>query len=111
MNDTNQNYRFAFSQSTTDGRDDQRNYSEVHFNTKRGRARKLDGIEKETFGRNRINIAIANDIHSKKRSPHLYNPKEEGLGGYDMHYINAYSKNKKDQKCQSLSNIIERKAA
>ena len=25
---------------------------------------------------------------------HLYNPKEEGLGAYDVHYINAYKKNK-----------------
>ena len=25
---------------------------------------------------------------------HLYNPKEEGLGSYDVHYINAYKKNK-----------------
>ena len=26
---------------------------------------------------------------------HLYNPKEEGLGNYDIHYINAYNKTKK----------------
>ncbi|WP_269606422.1 hypothetical protein [Prochlorococcus marinus] len=26
---------------------------------------------------------------------HLYNPKEEGLGSYDVHYINAYKKNNK----------------
>tara|TARA_B100000214_G_scaffold299613_1_gene229789 strand:- start:257 stop:418 length:162 start_codon:yes stop_codon:yes gene_type:complete len=25
---------------------------------------------------------------------HLYNPKKEGLGSYDVHYINAYKKNK-----------------
>ena len=25
---------------------------------------------------------------------HLYNPKKEGLGSYDVHYINAYRKNK-----------------
>ena len=24
----------------------------------------------------------------------LYNPKEEGLAGYDINYINAYKKNK-----------------
>lgn len=30
---------------------------------------------------------------------HLYNPKKEGLGSYDVHYINAYKKNKnKKQK-------------
>tara|TARA_B100000945_G_C20085417_1_gene458741 strand:+ start:346 stop:507 length:162 start_codon:yes stop_codon:yes gene_type:complete len=26
---------------------------------------------------------------------HLYNPKEEGLGSYDVHYINAYKKAKR----------------
>ena len=25
---------------------------------------------------------------------HLYNPKKEGLGSYDLNYINAYKKNK-----------------
>ena len=25
---------------------------------------------------------------------HLYNPKKEGLGSYDVHYINAYKKDK-----------------
>ncbi len=25
---------------------------------------------------------------------HLYNPKSEGIGTYDVHYINAYTKNK-----------------
>ncbi len=34
--------------------------------------------------------------NSKSRSGfiHLYNPKKEGLGCYDVHYINAYKKNK-----------------
>tara|TARA_Y100001968_G_scaffold158982_1_gene145408 strand:- start:2023 stop:2184 length:162 start_codon:yes stop_codon:yes gene_type:complete len=27
-------------------------------------------------------------------SIHLYNPKEEGLGKYDIHYINGYKKHK-----------------
>ena len=26
---------------------------------------------------------------------HLYNPKKEGLGAYDVHYINAYKKDRK----------------
>ena len=30
----------------------------------------------------------------KNGSIHLYNPKEEGLGTYDIHYINAYKKTK-----------------
>ena len=28
---------------------------------------------------------------------HLYNPKKEGLGSYDVNYINAYRKNKSVQ--------------
>ena len=33
---------------------------------------------------------------NKISSPiHLYNPKAEGLGTYDIHYINAYRKMKK----------------
>ncbi len=34
--------------------------------------------------------------NSKSRNGfiHLYNPKEEGLGSYDVNYINAYKKNK-----------------
>ena len=34
--------------------------------------------------------------NSKSRNGfiHLYNPKEEGLGSYAVHYINAYKKDK-----------------
>ena len=34
--------------------------------------------------------------NSKSRNGfiHLYNPKREGLGAYDIHYINAYRKDK-----------------
>ena len=35
---------------------------------------------------------------------HLYNPKEEGLGTYDIHYINGYKKTKK------LSSLKQEKA-
>ena len=31
---------------------------------------------------------------TRKGFIHLYNPKEEGLGSYDVHYINAYKKKK-----------------
>ena len=31
---------------------------------------------------------------SRKFSIHLYNPKKEGLGTYDINYINAYKKKK-----------------
>ena len=34
---------------------------------------------------------------------HLYNPKEEGLGAYDIHYINAYKKGNR------LKNILNEK--
>ena len=32
---------------------------------------------------------------SRTRLFHLYNPKKEGLGLYDIHYINAYKKDKR----------------
>ena len=31
---------------------------------------------------------------SRDRIIHLYNPKTEGLGSYDVHYMNAYKKEK-----------------
>ena len=33
--------------------------------------------------------------NSRSRFIHLYNPKKEGLGSYDLHYINAYKKNRR----------------
>ena len=36
---------------------------------------------------------------------HLYNPKKEGLGSYDVHYINAY---KKDKKLKTKSKKIDK---
>ncbi len=41
---------------------------------------------------------------------HLYNRKEEGFGGYDVNYINAYKKRKK-VKTQKKSIKCERYAA
>tara|TARA_Y100001968_G_C18974534_1_gene533861 strand:+ start:356 stop:517 length:162 start_codon:yes stop_codon:yes gene_type:complete len=41
---------------------------------------------------------------------HLYNPKKEGLGSYDVHYINA-SKNKNIIKNNQKKNSNERFAA
>ena len=45
--------------------------------------------------------------NSKSRNGfiHLYNPKEEGLGSYDVHYINAY---KNDKKLKTNSNKSDR---
>ena len=41
---------------------------------------------------------------------HLYNPKNEGLGSYDVHYINAYRKDK-NQKNNFKKSDRERYAA
>jgi len=48
--------------------------------------------------------------NSRNSLIHLYNPKKEGLGTYDIHYINAYKKNKILDKYHSHKNI-ERRAA
>ena len=36
---------------------------------------------------------INSNLKKKNGFIHLYNPKKEGLGSYDIHYINAYKKN------------------
>ena len=41
---------------------------------------------------------------------HLYNPKKEGLGSYDVHYINAHRKDK-NLKNKLNKNHKERHAA
>ncbi len=41
---------------------------------------------------------------------HLYNPKKEGLGAYDIHYINAHRKNKHIEP-KSNNNNSRRSAA
>ena len=50
--------------------------------------------------------------NSKSRNGfiHLYNPKKEGLGSYDVHYINAYKKDK-NQKSNFQKSDRERYAA
>ena len=35
------------------------------------------------------------NLRSRNELFHLYNPKKEGLGLYDIHYINAYKKDKR----------------
>ena len=37
---------------------------------------------------------MESNYKTRDRLTHLYNPKKEGLGAYDIHYINAYKKNK-----------------
>ncbi len=41
---------------------------------------------------------------------HLYDPKKEGLGSYDVHYINAYKKDEKS-KYKVIEKDINRYAA
>tara|TARA_Y100001968_G_C18803542_1_gene456801 strand:- start:285 stop:446 length:162 start_codon:yes stop_codon:yes gene_type:complete len=50
------------------------------------------------------------NIRSRNGFIHLYNPRKEGLGSYDFHYINAYKKNQLLGKNISLKNE-KRKAA
>ena len=38
-------------------------------------------------------------LKSRNGFIHLYNPKVEGLGSYDIHYMNAH---KKDKRIQNL---------
>ena len=50
-------------------------------------------------------LEIMNKISkSRNRLFHLYNPKEEGLGSYDVHYINAYKKDKRLKKGPNENN-------
>tara|TARA_B100000579_G_scaffold358804_1_gene315310 strand:- start:124 stop:300 length:177 start_codon:yes stop_codon:yes gene_type:complete len=54
--------------------------------------------------------AMNNKSNSRNGFIHLYNPKKEGLGSYDVHYINAY-KNYKHLKKQLAKKNEERYAA
>ncbi len=47
---------------------------------------------------------------SSNRCIHLYNPKKEGIGSYDVHYINAYKK-EIGPKTNLVKNDRERYAA
>ena len=48
---------------------------------------------KKAFKGARLKIMNKNS-KSRKGFIHLYNPKKEGIGSYDAHYINAYKRNK-----------------
>ena len=45
-----------------------------------------------------------NSLKTRNRHIHLYNPREEGLGLYDVHYINAYKKNNKIKNLEAKNN-------
>ena len=46
---------------------------------------------------------------SRNRFIHLYNPKKEGLGSYDVNYINAYKKDKSLKN--NLNKIVKERYA
>ena len=50
------------------------------------------------------------NLNSRNKFIHLYNPKKEGLGAYDVNYINAYKKNKRF-KTEQYKDTKERYAA
>ena len=47
--------------------------------------------------------------NSRNRFLHLYNRKKEGIGSYDINYINAYKKDK--EKIELIKNYSRRDAA
>ena len=53
---------------------------------------------------------MSKNLNSRDSFIHLYNPKKEGLGSYDVHYINAYRK-EKELKDQIYNKNKERYAA
>ena len=53
---------------------------------------------------------MSQNYKSKNGFIHLYNPKREGLGAYDVHYINAYKKNN-NLKSNTIKNNQKRLAA
>ena len=50
------------------------------------------------------------NLYQRNRFIHLYNPKKEGLGPYDFHYINAYKNNNSNKTIQNKRSN-ERRAA
>tara|TARA_Y100001968_G_C19348956_1_gene713580 strand:+ start:541 stop:711 length:171 start_codon:yes stop_codon:yes gene_type:complete len=55
-------------------------------------------------------LIINKNSNSRNGFIHLYDPQKEGLGSYDVHYINAYRKNI-DRRIQQRSTNKERSAA
>tara|TARA_B100000700_G_C14945238_1_gene808850 strand:- start:629 stop:793 length:165 start_codon:yes stop_codon:yes gene_type:complete len=54
---------------------------------------------------------MKNQIKRRKGYLHLYNPQKEGLGSYDVNYINAYRKNNKISKDCAKQYATERLAS
>ena len=53
---------------------------------------------------------MRNNKKNQTNFKHLYNPKEEGLGRYDIHYINAFRK-RENLKAFKKAGTIKRYAA
>ena len=51
-------------------------------------------IKKRTQARRDCLKVMHKNLFSRNGLTHLYNPSEEGIGSYDVHYINAYKKSK-----------------
>ena len=49
-------------------------------------------------------MSIKNNISGQRPYLHLYDPKKEGLGSYDVNYINAYEKKYKLQTKETKTN-------
>tara|TARA_Y100001968_G_scaffold316308_1_gene343969 strand:+ start:681 stop:848 length:168 start_codon:yes stop_codon:yes gene_type:complete len=54
-------------------------------------------------------MAIKKNINWERPCLHLYNPQKEGLGSYDVNYINAYEKKYKLER--EGKNMNERRHA
>ena len=54
---------------------------------------------------------MKNQTKRRKGYLHLYNPQKEGLGSYDVHYINAYIKNNKKKNSREQQYNKERLAS
>ena len=62
------------------------------------------------YRKKRPKLSMKKDLKAKRISIHLYDPKLDGVGAYDIHYINAFKKNK-TKKLLSNENSIKRYAA
>ncbi len=58
-------------------------------------SKRLKKIENSITKNNNLRVAqrnMNNKQNSRNAFIHLYNPRKEGIGSYDVHYINAYKK-------------------
>tara|TARA_B100000902_G_C26928494_1_gene725178 strand:+ start:143 stop:304 length:162 start_codon:yes stop_codon:yes gene_type:complete len=48
---------------------------------------------------------MKHNTRGQNSAKHLYNPKAEGLGTYDIHYINAYRKSENSKSFKEAKTI------